>query len=98
MTSALRYAAAMLASVLCCAAAAPAQAEKLGIVLMHGKQGVPERSFDRLAGQLEAAGYAVERPAMCWSRTRIYDRVFLDCIAEIDAAIESLKARGADAF
>ena len=34
---------------------------------------------------------------MCWSRRRIYDRPYLDCLSEIDAAIDRLKARGATA-
>jgi esterase/lipase len=31
----------------------------------------------------------------CWSRQRIYDRPFLDCLTEIDSAIGRLKGRGA---
>lgn len=75
-----------------------AHAEKIGIVLMHGKQGGPEGNLTHLAGRLEAAGYVVERPTLCWSRSRIYDKPFPDCLAEIDAAVTSLKARGAEAI
>jgi pimeloyl-ACP methyl ester carboxylesterase len=35
---------------------------------------------------------------MCWSRARIYDRPFLACLDEIDAAIARLRARGATGF
>ena len=37
----------------------------------------------------------VDTPEMCWSRRRIYDRPFLDCLTEIDSAIGRLKGRGA---
>jgi pimeloyl-ACP methyl ester carboxylesterase len=35
---------------------------------------------------------------MCWSRRRIYDRRYLDCLKDIDAAVDELKTRGATAF
>jgi len=75
-----------------------AAAERLGIVLMHGKAGSPGRGIDGLAAQLEAAGYLVDRPEMCWSRARIYDKSYADCIAEIDEAVTRLRARGASAI
>jgi pimeloyl-ACP methyl ester carboxylesterase len=87
----------------CVAVAAPGWAEsKIGIVLLHGKQGTPELQRRRvvviggLADALVGAGYAVERPEMCWSRTRIYDAAYLDCFADIDAAVARLKAGGAN--
>ena len=43
----------------------------------------------------KSAGYLVDTPEMCWSRRRIYDRPFLDCLTEIDSAIGRLKGRGA---
>jgi pimeloyl-ACP methyl ester carboxylesterase len=68
--------------------------ERLGIVFIHGKQGVPEQfaSYER---PLADEGYLLERPEMCWSRQRIYDRRYLDCLRDIDAAMERLRARGA---
>ena len=74
---------------------APALAQTIGIVLMHGKTGSPNTVIDRLASDLESAGYLVDTPEMCWSRRRIYDRPFLDCLTEIDSAIGRLKGRGA---
>jgi dienelactone hydrolase len=73
----------------------PARAERIGIVLMHGKQG-GSNALAQLAGRLEAAGHLVERPMLCWSHDRIYDKPFPDCLAEIDAAVARLKSRGAD--
>jgi esterase/lipase len=73
----------------------PALAQTIGIVLMHGKTGSPNTVIDRLAIALQGAGYLVDTPEMCWSRRRIYDRPFLDCLTEIDSAIGRLKDRGA---
>jgi esterase/lipase len=72
-----------------------AHAKMLGVVLMHGKQGQPDRVINGLAEALERAGYPVERPEMCWSRRRIYDLSYTDCFRDIDSAVERLKARGA---
>jgi esterase/lipase len=74
---------------------APASAKTIGIVLMHGKTGSPNTIIDQLATALQSAGYLVDTPEMCWSRRRIYDRPFLDCLTEIDSAIGRLKGRGA---
>src|SRR5688572_9160469 len=70
--------------------------DKLGVVLMHGKQSAPDQ-HGPLADALVAAGFLVERPEMCWSARRIYDRAYLDCLLEIDAAVDRLKSRGATA-
>ena len=76
----------------------PAHAQHaIGVVLMHGKQSAPGE-HDDLAGALVSAGYAVERPEMCWSNRRIYDLPYLDCLREIDAATARLKSRGATEF
>src|SRR5579862_4100985 len=69
---------------------------KTGIVLMHGKQGGPnQEELGGLHAALENAGYLVDMPEMCWSGSRIYDESYLDCFADIDAAIARLKAQGA---
>jgi esterase/lipase len=72
-------------------------ADRLGIVLVHGKGSSPARMND-LASVLTAAGYLVERPEMCWSRRRIYDRSYVDCLADADVASAKLKAAGASAI
>lgn len=73
-------------------------ADKLGIVLMHGKQGNPDRGITNLASALESAGYLVARPEMCWSKRRIYDKPYPACLAELDKVIADLKADGATAI
>jgi pimeloyl-ACP methyl ester carboxylesterase len=73
----------------------PAQAAgKLGVVLVHGKQGNPGQ-LGNIVDALTHAGYLVDRPEMCWSHRRIYDRPYLDCLSDIDRAIEQLRKRGA---
>ena len=89
---------AILSSLLLVCLSAPAGAgERLGVVFMHGKEGTPAQ-FERLAASLVEAGMLVERPEMCWSRKRIYDRPYLDCLTDADAAVAKLKAAGATAF
>lgn len=66
----------------------------LGIVLMHGKKG-PPRYLDDTKAAFEAHGYLVVTPEMCWSDKRQYDRLYPDCLTEIDAAVADLRQRGA---
>lgn len=70
---------------------------RVGIVLVHGKQG-SQQDLQGLADALAAAGYAVDRPDMCWSGRRIYDLPYLDCLRDIDAAAERLRAAGASSI
>jgi esterase/lipase len=73
----------------------PAQADSLGIVLLHGFGGSPDKDNVGLSEALTKAGYLVERPEMCWSRKRAYDRIYEECLSEIDNAVTKLKSRGA---
>src|SRR5262249_15240778 len=68
--------------------------ERIGVVLLHGKTGLPQQ-MTALAATISSHGFLAETPEMCWSRNRIYDRPYLDCLREIDAAADRLKARGA---
>ncbi|HUE19310.1 MAG TPA: alpha/beta fold hydrolase [Stellaceae bacterium] len=92
----MRWLVFLIVAALGLAAAAPAQSTaKLGIVLLHGKTGSPnEPGIATLAAALRDAGYVVELPEMCWSAGRIYDRPFLDCLAELDPLVTQLKAAG----
>jgi pimeloyl-ACP methyl ester carboxylesterase len=69
-------------------------AERWGVVLLHGKTAMPGQ-LDLYDKPLAALGVVSTRPQMCWSRQRIYDQPYLDCLHGIDEAIASLKARGA---
>ncbi len=91
----IRARAAILLSLLAVAPGLSAQAgEPIGIVLMHGKTGQPG-SMQTLVDALEADGHAVDRPEMCWSRRRIYDLPYLECLRDAEAAVERLRKRGA---
>src|SRR5258706_2450319 len=83
--------------LIACLSAPACAGDRIGVVLMHGKQGSPAQ-LEGLATSLVAAGYLVERPEMCWSRGRIYDRPYLDCLADADAAVAKLKTDGATAI
>jgi esterase/lipase len=77
-----------------CAASSADAAEKIGIVAMHGKE-ASGNAMAQTGGRLAAAGYLVETPEMCWSKRRIYDLSYRDCMKDIDTAAERLKRRGA---
>jgi esterase/lipase len=81
----------------CAVFAVSARGETIGVVMMHGKTGTPAQ-LEGLAAQMSAAGFPVERPEMCWSAARIYDRTYLDCLTDADAAAARLKAGGASAI
>jgi len=80
--------------------------EKIGIVLMHGKLGLPigvgapgaQLVGARLLAALKRVGYLVAVPEMCWSRRRAFDKPRAECLAEIDATIAGLKKDGATAI
>jgi len=77
----------------------PAFADGLGVVLIHGKQGGPDvPHLAYLSQQIEKAGFMLDKPTMCWSRSRIYDHSLPDCMADIDASLARLKNRGATSF
>jgi pimeloyl-ACP methyl ester carboxylesterase len=66
----------------------------IGLVLMHGKTGMPSQ-LAKLGAALTASGYLVDAPEMCWSKNRIFDKPLDECMAEIDKAAADLKSRGA---
>ena len=81
----------------CLMLAASAHAQVVGVVMMHGKHGTPAQ-LQQLAATVANAGFLVDRPEMCWSAARIYDRTYLECFADIDAAATRLKRHGATAI
>jgi predicted alpha/beta-hydrolase family hydrolase len=70
---------------------------KIGVVLMHGKNGTPATpSLMRLASRLDFEGFIVITPDMPYSRGRQYDMGYEETMAEIDGAVAELKRRGAN--
>jgi pimeloyl-ACP methyl ester carboxylesterase len=87
-----------IAFLLLLVAALPAHAGSLagtGVVFLHGK-GVWAGAFDGgIPAALEAEGALIAEPEMPWSFTRLYGATYDEAMAEIDAAVAQLKARGA---
>ncbi len=88
----------LIVAVLVLPAMAPAYAQdRIGVVLMHGKQSAPDE-HEMLAAAIGKAGHPIDVPEMCWSGGRIYDRPYAECLREIGTAVARLKQRGASAF
>jgi pimeloyl-ACP methyl ester carboxylesterase len=72
-----------------------AQTELIGVVVMHGKGGSPNKFVTPLAAGLERNGYLVANIEMPWSGRRQYDVDVAAADKEVDAALEALRAKGA---
>jgi len=68
---------------------------KVGIVVMHGKSGSPARLVSELASALDRDGILVANLEMPWSGRRQYDVNVSAAEAEVDAALSSLRSKGA---
>jgi pimeloyl-ACP methyl ester carboxylesterase len=68
----------------------------IGIVIMHGKGGSPARHVSGLASSLEQKGYLVANLEMPWSGNREYNAGVDAAEKEVDAALDSLRAKGAN--
>ena len=72
-----------------------AQSPAIGVVVMHGKGGSPTKWVAPLASGLEQKGYLVANLEMPWSGRRHYDVDVATADKEVDAALDALRARGA---
>ncbi len=72
-------------------------AEKIGVIIMHGKWGTgqPKSPVGVLAAALSKEGIIALTPDMPWSKTRLYAKDYEETMAEIDKAVATLKAKGA---
>lgn len=68
---------------------------KIGVVIMHGKGGGPNRHVDVLAKTLTERGFKVANLEMPWSGSRQYDADTAAAVTEIDKALDALRASGA---
>lgn len=73
----------------------PVNPSHIGIVVMHGKGGSPSRYVDGLASYLAGQGYQVANLDMPWSGRRDYDANVDAGVAEVQNALEALRAKGA---
>jgi len=58
--------------------------ERIGVVLMHGRNGSPRGYIAPLATHLEDRGVEVSTPDMPWSKNRRFDQDFDSAMEEID--------------
>jgi esterase/lipase len=72
-----------------------AEAQKIGIVIMHGKGGSPSRLVSELASSLEGKGFLVANLEMPWSGKRNYDVSVSAAEQEVEAALSTLRSKGA---
>jgi pimeloyl-ACP methyl ester carboxylesterase len=77
------------------ASVAAAQSPGIGVVLMHGKGGLPDGLVLELASDLERRGYLVANLEMPWSSRRDYDVDVAAGEKQVADAIADLRARGA---
>lgn len=77
----------------------PASAEvsppEIGVVVMHGKAGSPNKYVDELAQSLGQAGFQVLNLDMPWSGNRHYDVDMNTAVNEIATALNSMRTKGA---
>jgi alpha-beta hydrolase superfamily lysophospholipase len=76
-------------------AMAEISSSNIGIVIMHGKGGSPKKFVAELASSLENRGYLVANLEMPWSGRRDYDVNVAVAEQEVEAALSSLRERGA---
>ncbi len=77
------------------AATAQPAAPTIGMVVMHGKGGSPDRLVNTLAAGLEQKGYRVASLEMPWSGKRHYDKDVSAAEQEVTAALNDLRSKGA---
>lgn len=68
--------------------------DKVGLVYMHGKLGMPTGHIN-FRTFMESKGFLVSTPEMPWSKSRVYDKPYSQALDEIDATVADLRAQGA---
>jgi len=84
--------------LLCALLLAPAPArceERLGVVLLHDKNGMPDKLVPEVARLLRNVGFLVDTPEMPWSKRRGFDASYQQALVEIGLAMEELHLDGA---
>jgi pimeloyl-ACP methyl ester carboxylesterase len=84
-----------VSAALCFAASAQGALQGTGVVYLHGKGGWPGALDGGILSALEGEGALVATPEMPWSFNRKYGATYEQAMAEIDAVVASLKAKGA---
>jgi pimeloyl-ACP methyl ester carboxylesterase len=95
ITRRLAFALGLVAALAAASPVAAASLHGMGVVFLHGK-GVWPGAFDGgIPAALEAEGAKVVSPEMPWSLRRLYGATYEQAMAEIDAAVATLKSKGA---
>ena len=83
----------LLAGFLACT---PATAEPLscGVVLMHGKWGMPQSPYLKPVVQKLESACQVKLLEMPWSRFRLYDKPYADALVQIRQAVSAFRQSG----
>jgi dienelactone hydrolase len=83
----------LLAGLLACT---PATAEPLscGVVLMHGKWGMPQSPYLKPVVQKLESACQVKLLEMPWSRQRLYDKPYADALVQIRQAVNEFRQSG----
>lgn len=76
-------------------ATAQSPAPVIGVVVMHGKGGSPDRLVGDLAAGLTSKGVLVANLEMPWSGKRNYDKDVAGAEQEVTAALTGLRSKGA---
>ncbi len=99
MIQTMRICAALALTIITAARPHPLRAQSpspgIGIVIMHGKGGSPERYVSDLASSLEQEGYLVANLEMPWSGAREYDVNVEAAEKEIESGLDMLRGKGA---
>lgn len=71
-------------------------AEKVAVLLMHGKGGtsLPKSPIGKLSSFLKGKGFLVSAPNMAWSRDRRFDNTYEESMTEIDGEVKKLIKKG----
>jgi pimeloyl-ACP methyl ester carboxylesterase len=91
------FVAGLMASLLAFTSISATAQEKVGVVLMHGKQGGGQNntSLNALHDKMQQAGFIVLKPEMPWSFNRFIDGNWDMAMSEIHAHVQQLKTMGA---
>lgn len=88
----------LLVIALCALVMVPASAsaaEKLGVVVLHGKNGAPDKHIVEVERVLRNVGCLVSAPELPWSRKRHFDVTYQQALVEIGMAVQDLRLQGA---
>lgn len=85
---------ALLALFLLGASASALGVERLGVVLLHDKNGAPDKNLTELSRVLRNVGFQVAIPELPWSKKRGFDATYQQALVEISIAVEGLRLEG----